>query len=102
MTNKLPPIHPGEILKKEFLEPLGISGFKLAIAIDTQPDKIYQILNGKRSITPNTALRLSIAIVGTIPEFWLNLQQRFDLEIEKEKSYEKLMDVIVPFQIPKE
>lgn len=80
---KLPNIHPGEVLREEFLEPLGISQYKLAKAIGVQPIRIGEICAGRRSITADTALRLSRAL-GTTPGFWLGLQADYDTE-EAEK-----------------
>ena len=76
--SKLTPIHPGEILKEEFLEPFGLSMYRLAMDIDVPPIRVSQIVNGKRAITPDTALRLA-KYFQTSPEFWLNLQS-YDLE----------------------
>jgi addiction module HigA family antidote len=76
---KLPNIHPGEVLREEFLEPLGISQYKLAKAINVQPIRIGEICAGRRSITADTALRLSRAL-GTTPGFWLGLQADYDTE----------------------
>ena len=81
---KLPPVHPGEILLEEFLKPMGISQYRLAKEIDVPPRRINEIVHGKRSITANTALRLS-RYFGMSERFWLNLQTRFDLEVEKER-----------------
>ncbi len=83
MPGDLPPIHPGEILLEEFLKPLGISQNALARALRVPPDRINAIVQGKRSITADTALRLARAF-GTTPQFWLNLQTRYDLEIARE------------------
>ena len=77
------PIHPGEILMEEFLEPLQISQNRLAVAIGVPPRRINEIVHGKRRITADTALRLA-RYFGTTARFWLNLQTRFDLEIEKD------------------
>lgn len=76
---KLPNIHPGEVLKEEFLEPMGISQYKLAKTIGVQPIRISEICAGKRAITADTALRLSRAL-GTTPGFWLGLQADYDTE----------------------
>ncbi len=76
------PIHPGEILMDEFLEPLQISQNRLAAAIGVPPRRINEIVHGKRRITADTALRLA-RYFGTTDRFWLNLQTRYDLEIEK-------------------
>jgi addiction module HigA family antidote len=81
---KMPPIHPGEILLEEFLEPMGISQYKLAKDISVPPRRINEIVQGKRSISADTALRLS-RYFGLSERFWLNLQARYDLEIEKDK-----------------
>ena len=81
---KMPPIHPGEILREEFLSPLGISQYRLAKDISVPPRRINEIVQGKRSITADTALRLS-RYFGLSERFWLNLQSRYDLEVEKEK-----------------
>ncbi len=83
-TKKMPPIHPGEILLEEFLEPMGISQYKLAKDISVPPRRINEIVQGKRSISADTALRLS-RYFGLSERFWLNLQTRYDLEVEKDK-----------------
>ncbi len=77
------PIHPGEILMEEFLEPLEVSQNRLAVAIGVPPRRINEIVHGKRRITADTALRLS-RYFGTTDRFWLNLQTRYDLETEKD------------------
>jgi len=76
------PIHPGVILLEEFLEPLGLSQYRLAKSISVPPRRINEIVHGKRSITADTALRLA-RFFGTTERFWLNLQVRYDLEVEK-------------------
>ena len=78
-NKKLPPIHPGEILIEEFLKPMGISQYRLAKDISVPPRRINEIVHGKRSITADTALRLG-RFFEIAPQFWLNLQNRFDLE----------------------
>jgi len=85
----LPPIHPGEILLEEFLEPMGISQYRLAKDISVPPRRINEIVKGKRAITPDTALRLS-RYFGTSERFWLNLQMRYDLETEKDRLRDRL------------
>jgi addiction module HigA family antidote len=77
------PIHPGEVLLEEFLEPLGVSQNRLAVAIGVPPRRINEIVHGKRRVTADTALRLA-RYFGTTDRFWLNLQTRYDLEIEKD------------------
>lgn len=85
MAKKLSPITPGEILLEEFLEPLGISQAKLARDIHVPANRVNQIINGKREISTDTALRLG-KYFGIEPEFWLNLQMRFNMKIVKEKT----------------
>ena len=77
------PIHPGEVLMEEFLEPLKVSQNRLAVAIGVPPRRINEIIHGKRRITADTALRLA-RYFGTTDRFWLNLQTRYDLEVEKD------------------
>ncbi len=81
---KLAPIHPGEILMEEFLKPLGITQYRLAKDINVPARRINEIVQGKRSISADTALRLS-RYFNLSERFWLNLQARYDLEIEKDK-----------------
>jgi addiction module HigA family antidote len=83
MNNELAPIHPGEILLEEFLKPLKISQYKLAKDISVPPRRINEIVHGLRAITPDTALRLS-RYFGLSERFWINLQTRYDLEVEKD------------------
>jgi addiction module HigA family antidote len=80
----LDPIHPGEILREEFLEPLEISQYRLAKAISVPPRRINEIVHGKRAITADTALRLA-RFFGTSDRFWVNLQGRYDLEVQRER-----------------
>jgi antitoxin HigA-1 len=93
MTEKLPPIHPGEILLEEFLEPMGISQYRLAKDISVPPRRINEIVLGKRAITPDTALRLSLYF-GLSERFWINLQTRYDLEVEKDKLQDRLKNEV--------
>lgn len=81
---KLKPIHPGEILDKEFLEPLKVSQYRLAMDIGVPPRRINEIVHGLRGITADTALRLA-HYFGTSPQFWMNLQARFDLQVEQDR-----------------
>ena len=83
MSSAHGPIHPGEILLEEFLGPLGISQYRLAQAIRVPPRRINEIVHGKRAISPDTALRLSRAL-GTSDRFWINLQTRYDLDVQLE------------------
>lgn len=93
VTKKLTPIHPGEILFEEFLKPLGISQYKLAMDINVPPRRINEIVHGKRSISADTALRLA-RYFGLSERFWLNLQSRYDLEIEKDKLNRRLEEEV--------
>jgi addiction module HigA family antidote len=86
---KLPPIHPGEILMEEFLKPMEISQYRLAKDISVPPRRINEIVHGKRAITPDTALRLS-RYFGLSERFWINMQARYDLEIEKDRLQDRL------------
>jgi addiction module HigA family antidote len=84
MRTKLSPIHPGEILLEEFIKPMKISQYRLAKDINVPPRRINEIVHGKRSITADTALRLS-EYFGLSENFWLNLQTKYNLEIAKDK-----------------
>ena len=83
MRKKLSPIHPGEILREEFMLPLGLSSNALAKAIDVTPARINEIVRERRGISADTALRLA-RYFGTDPQSWMNLQQRHDLECAKD------------------
>jgi addiction module HigA family antidote len=85
----LAPIHPGEILMEEFLKPLGVTQYKLAKDIHVPARRINEIVHGKRSITADTALRLS-RYFNLSEQFWLNLQARYDLEVEKDKLNDRI------------
>jgi addiction module HigA family antidote len=78
------PIHPGEILQLEYLEPLGVTQHRVAVAIGVPPRRINEIVHGKRGITADTALRLA-RYFGTSERFWLNLQSRYELEVERDR-----------------
>ena len=90
---KLPPIHPGEILLEEFLKPMGISQYRLAKDISVSPRRINEIVHGKRAVSPNTALRLS-RYFGLSERFWINLQGRYNLEVEKDRLNDRLDDEV--------
>jgi antitoxin HigA-1 len=80
---KLAPIHPGEVLHADFLEPLGLSQYRVAQDLSVPPRRINEIVHGKRAISADTALRLA-RYFGTTERFWLNLQARFDLEVQRD------------------
>jgi addiction module HigA family antidote len=88
-ATKLPPIHPGEVLLTEFLQPMQLSQYALAKAIGVPARRINEIVLGKRAISPDTALRLS-RFFGLSERFWLNLQTRYDLEVAKDRLADRL------------
>lgn len=88
-TKNLPPVHPGEILLHDFMEPLGLSQNALAKAIDVTPMRISQIVRGERAVTADTALRLS-RYFGTRAEWWLDLQSHYDLQIAADDLEESI------------
>lgn len=94
---KLNPVHPGEILQYDFLEPMKLSQNRLAIEIKVPARRINEIVLGKRGITADTALRLSI-FFGTTPELWLNLQNQYEIDVAKLKEEEELRQTIRPFK----
>lgn len=94
------PIHPGEILLEEFLKPMDIPQTELAAMLQVPYQRVNEIINGKRGVTPSTALRLA-KVFGTSEDFWLNLQLRSDLYRAKEKEADAL-DSIAPFNFDAE
>jgi addiction module HigA family antidote len=96
MAKKLHPIHPGEVLLADFLEPLGISQYRLAHGISVPPRRINEIVHGIRAVSADTALRLA-RFFGTSDEFWLNLQARHDLEVEKDRLGRRLKSEVEVF-----
>ncbi|SRR5712691_10268666 len=86
------PIHPGEVLLQEYLEPFGISQHRLAVAVGVPPRRINEIVHGKRRISADTALRLA-RYFGTTERFWLNLQSRYDLEVERDRIASTLAEI---------
>ncbi|MBF0410527.1 MAG: HigA family addiction module antidote protein [Candidatus Riflebacteria bacterium] len=96
MLTKIPPVHPGDILK-ENLEELEISEYRLAKDISVHPKTINEIVHGKRSVSANIALRLG-RFFNMDSQFWLNLQSRYDLKIAKDKLSDKLDKEVKPYQ----
>jgi addiction module HigA family antidote len=94
MANTVTPIHPGEVLLLDFLEPLGVTQHRLAVSIGVPPRRINEIVHGKRRISADTALRLA-RFFGTSERFWINLQARYDLELERDHLGSSL-DAIKP------
>ncbi len=94
-VKKLAPVHPGEVLLKEFMEPMGISQNRLARDIGVPVPRIHEIVHGRRAITPETALRLG-RYFGTSPESWLNLQQRYDLRVVRREREAEIRKTVQP------
>ena len=86
---KMAPVHPGEVLREEFLDPMGISQYRLAKDISVPARRINEIVHGKRGITADTALRLG-RYFGTSAQFWMNLQDHFDLEVQMDTMGDRL------------
>jgi addiction module HigA family antidote len=96
---KLEPVHPGEILLEEFLRPLGLSQYRLAKDVSVPARRINEIVRGSRAVSADTALRLA-RYFGTSERFWLNLQGRYDLEVEKDRLGERLKREVHVFAKP--
>lgn len=92
MDQIIHPIHPGEVLMEEYLQPLRIAQHKLAVAIGVPPRRINEIVHGKRRVSADTALRLA-RYFGTSERFWLNLQGRYDLEVERDRLAPALQEI---------
>jgi antitoxin HigA-1 len=88
-TQRIPPLHPGEILLEEFLKPMGISQNRLALNLGVPPRRINEIVHGKRRITADTALRLG-RYFGMSPQFWMGLQMDYDLDTEEDRLAKRL------------
>ena len=86
------PIHPGEVLMLEYLQPFEVTQHRLAVAIGVPPRRINEIVHGKRRITTDTALRLA-RYFGTSERFWLNLQNRYDIEVERDRLAPALEEI---------
>jgi antitoxin HigA-1 len=97
MPAKLRPVHPGEILREEFLKPLKLNPHKLAMALRVPAPGIYEIAREERAISPEMALRLA-RFFGTTPDFWLNLQARYDLEVARDKKQAKIDREVQPLK----
>jgi len=95
--DKLPPVHPGEVLLEEFLKPLGISQYRLAKGISVPPRRVNEIVLHKRSISADTALRLG-RYFGTSEQFWLNLQGEYDLDVERDRLGGRLQSEVIKFR----
>ena len=91
----LPPVHPGEILRDEFLTPMSLSVYRLARKINVSRPRLNDIVLGRRAITPDTALRLG-RYFGTTPDFWSNLQTRYDLDVAERTLRARIDDEVAP------
>lgn len=91
-----PPMHPGRVLELEFLEPLGLTPYKLAKEIGVPAPRVYDIVRGKRGVSADTALRMA-RFFGTSARFWMNLQTHYDLEVEEDRVGDSLKKEIQPF-----
>jgi antitoxin HigA-1 len=96
---KLAPVHPGEILREEFMQPLGLSQTRIGRDLGVSPRRINEIVHGKRSITADTALRLS-RYFGNSPEFWLGLQADFDLDTASDRLADRILREVKVFSLP--
>lgn len=94
-TTTLPPVHPGEVLLEEFLEPMGLSQYRVAKDISVPPRRINEIVHGKRAVTADTALRLA-RYFGTSDRFWLNLQTSYDLDVQRDRLGDRLEEEVLP------
>jgi addiction module HigA family antidote len=97
MTRLLPPVHPGEVLAVEFLDPLGLTQYRLAKDTSVPPRRINEIVKGERAISADTALRLA-KYFGTSDLFWLNLQARYDLEVQRDRLGKRLETEVHVFE----
>ena len=95
MAQKLKPVHPGEVLSEEFLRPLGITPYRLAKSVGISGPRAYEIARSERGVTADTALRLA-RFFGTTPEFWMNLQAHYDLEVARDAAGAKELGKIEP------
>ena len=95
---RLKPIHPGEILREEFMVPFGLNPNRLAIALRVAAPNVYEIVREGRRVSPEMALRLA-RYFGTTPEFWMNLQGHYDLEISRQKAERKINQDVAPLEM---
>ncbi len=98
MAKKLKPVHPGEILREEFMKPLGLSMNKVALGLRVPVTRIAEIVHERRAITTDTALRLA-RYFKTAPVFWMNLQVRYDLEVAEDQQADKVARDVQPLEV---
>jgi antitoxin HigA-1 len=94
-ANRMRPVHPGEIIREDVLEPLGLSANALAAALDVPTNRVTGIVHGTRGVTADTALRLS-RYLGTTPQFWLNLQSSYDLRVAERERGKSIEQTVKP------
>ena len=97
MAKKLKPVHPGEILREEFMKPTGLSMNKLALDLRVPVTRIAEIVHERRAVTTDTALRLG-RYFNTTPVFWMNLQVRYDLEVAEDEHADKIARDVQPME----
>ena len=91
----LPPVHPGEILLEDFLKPMAVSQYRLARALGVPPQRIHDLVHGRRAVTADTALRLA-RVFSMEPQFWMNLQSRYDLEVAADTLQARIEAEVAP------
>jgi addiction module HigA family antidote len=99
MAKKLRPVHPGEILREEFMKPLGLSMNRLALDLRVPVTRIAEIVHERRAVTIDTSLRLG-RYFNTTPVFWMNLQVRYDLEVAEDELAERIARDVQPMEAP--
>ncbi len=98
MAKTLPPVHPGEVLREEVMAPIGLSANRLARELGIPASRSLEIVNGRRAISADTALRLG-RYFDTTPQFWMSLQARYDLDIAREASGKEIERAVTPRQV---
>lgn len=96
MKREMPPVHPGEILLEDFLQPMGITQYRLAKSLGVSQRRVGEILTGKRAITADTALRLA-RFFGTDAQSWMNLQAHYELEVARDSAEEMIIRKVQPY-----
>ncbi len=94
---KIAPVHPGDVLREDFLKPLRMSVNKLALSLGVPATRMGEIVNGRRAVSPDTALRLA-RFFGTTPEFWMNMQAGYELEVAKDELSADIERTVRPYE----
>lgn len=97
MPKKIAPVHPGDVLREDFLKPIGMSVNKLALSLGVPATRMGEIVNGRRAVTSDTALRLA-RFFGTTPEFWMNMQAGYELETARDKLSDLIERTVHPYE----